>query len=52
MIDMGARLVFHGSDIVFVKNGLDQVRASFTKELGVSLPGMPGTPAQTYLETD
>lgn len=36
MIEMGARLVFHGCDIVFVKNGLDQVRQEFRQKLGMS----------------
>ena len=36
MIEMGARLVFHGCDIVLVKNGLDQIRESFGKELGLT----------------
>jgi 4-hydroxy-2-oxoheptanedioate aldolase len=35
MIEMGCRLVFHGCDIVFVKNGLDNVQATFSKELGI-----------------
>lgn len=34
MIDLGASLLFHGCDIVFVKNGFDQLQASFGKELG------------------
>lgn len=50
MIEMGARLVFHGCDIVFVKNGLDQVRAVFGKELGMRF-GRGGTPGgKSYLE--
>lgn len=48
MIEMGARLVFHGCDIVFVKNGLDQVMANFRKELGFEFGG--ATPAKSYLE--
>ena len=35
MIEMGARLVFHGCDLIFVKNGLERVRADFSKELGL-----------------
>jgi 4-hydroxy-2-oxoheptanedioate aldolase len=44
MIEMGARLVFYGCDIVFVKNGLEQLQASFSKELGLRFarPAMNG----------
>lgn len=35
MYDLGASLVFHGCDIVFVKNGLEQMRESFQNELGL-----------------
>jgi 4-hydroxy-2-oxoheptanedioate aldolase len=38
MVDLGARLIFHGCDIVIVKNGFDQVRSSFAKELGIRFP--------------
>lgn len=41
MFDRGAALVFHGCDIVFVKNGLDQVREAFRKELGLSSDDRP-----------
>jgi hypothetical protein len=54
MIEMGARLVFHGCDIVFVKNGLDQLQATFSKELGIRFGRNPATGAaageQSYLE--
>ena len=49
MIEMGARLVFHGCDIVFVKNGLDQVREVFGRELGVRF-GRGRDAATGYLE--
>ena len=57
MIDKGASLVFHGCDIVFVKSGLEQVRAAMI-ERGLKLPA-PGSaatadgkahPARSYLE--
>lgn len=35
MIEMGARLVFHGCDLIFVKNGLERVRSEFSNELGI-----------------
>jgi 4-hydroxy-2-oxoheptanedioate aldolase len=34
-IEMGARLVFHGCDLIFVKNGLERIQAEFGKELGL-----------------
>jgi 4-hydroxy-2-oxoheptanedioate aldolase len=34
MIAKGARLVFHGCDLVFVKLGFDQLRAKLAEELG------------------
>ena len=37
MIDMGCSLVFHGCDIVFVKQGLEQVKAAFAEEVGLHL---------------
>jgi 4-hydroxy-2-oxoheptanedioate aldolase len=52
MIEMGARLVFHGCDIVFVKNGFDQLQAAFGKELGIRFGRNPAAEAgeQSYLE--
>ena len=44
MIEMGARLIFHGCDIVFVKNGIDAVKQKFAQELGIRF-GVEGTPA-------
>jgi hypothetical protein len=41
MIALGARLVFHGCDIVFVKNGLDQLQATFGQELGIRFGEAP-----------
>ena len=34
MVELGARLVFHGADIVFVKQSLDAIKATFEQELG------------------
>ncbi|HEY2584187.1 MAG TPA: aldolase/citrate lyase family protein [Tepidisphaeraceae bacterium] len=50
-IDMGASLVFHGCDIVFVKNGLEQVRSAM-REVGVTLdpPGEKGPTGRSYME--
>lgn len=50
-IDMGASLVFHGCDIVFVKNGLEQVHRAM-REVGVKLdpPGVKGATGRSYLE--
>ena len=52
MIEMGARLVFHGCDIVFVKNGFDQLQATFAKELGIRFGRNPaaGAGETSYLE--
>jgi 4-hydroxy-2-oxoheptanedioate aldolase len=52
MIDMGARLVFHGCDIVFIKNGFDQLQTTFGKELGIRFGRNPaaGAGEKSYLE--
>ena len=61
LIGMGASLVFHGCDIVFVKQGLDQVRNRFAEELGMTFDGAVDraeadgdnaapAPAKSYLE--
>jgi 4-hydroxy-2-oxoheptanedioate aldolase len=49
LIAQGASLIFHGCDIVFVKNGLEQVRSSFEKELGIRF-GSNASPGKSYLE--
>ena len=38
-IEMGARLVFHGADIIFVKAGLEQVRDHFARQLNIAVGG-------------
>jgi 4-hydroxy-2-oxoheptanedioate aldolase len=50
MIEMGARLVFHGCDIVFVKQGFDALQATFGKELGLRFGRGGGEGQQSYLE--
>jgi hypothetical protein len=50
MINLGARLIFHGCDIALVKNGLHQLQADFRRELGHRF-GRPSTTAgKSYLE--
>lgn len=50
LMDRGARLLFHGCDLVFVKNGFDRVQAAFGKELGFRF-GRASLPGETsYLE--
>lgn len=49
MIEMGARLVFHGCDIVFVKNGLERVQGEFSKELGIRFGRTSGDGGTGYL---
>ncbi len=41
MIDFGCRLVLYGADIVMVKNGLEEIRRTFAKELSIQFSGMP-----------
>lgn len=50
-IDMGASLVFQGCDIVFVKNGLEQVHRAM-REVGLKLgtPGAKGQTGRSYME--
>lgn len=38
-VEMGCRLIFHGCDIIFVKNGLQQVRETFEKQLKIKFGG-------------
>ncbi|WP_437206903.1 HpcH/HpaI aldolase family protein [Planctomicrobium sp. SH664] len=43
-IEMGARLVFHGCDLVYVKQGLDQLREAAGEKLGMKIgPRSQGT---------
>jgi len=34
MVELGARLIFHGTDILMVKSGLERIRDSFARDLG------------------
>jgi 4-hydroxy-2-oxoheptanedioate aldolase len=52
MIEMGARLVFHGCDLIFVKNGLERVRADFSKELGIRFGRPSPDDGTSYLGGD
>jgi len=49
MIDMGCSLVFHGCDLVFVKNGLEQVKASFS-QAGIQIGRNSAVGGKSYLE--
>jgi len=49
-IGMGASLVFHGCDLVFVKQGLDALRTSAASQLGVKFKTEYST-GKSYLET-
>lgn len=42
MIEMGCSLVFHGCDIVFVKQGLDAVKQAFAEQVGLHVGHAPG----------
>jgi 4-hydroxy-2-oxoheptanedioate aldolase len=50
MIAMGARLVFHGADIIFVKNGFEHLQATFGKELGLRFDRPSASGGKSYLE--
>lgn len=52
MVDRGCRLLFHGADIVMVKNGLEQMRAAFADRLRISFAARDGGPnAASYLQS-
>jgi hypothetical protein len=48
MIDLGCRLILHGADIVMVKNGLEDIRRTFAKELNIGFEG--ASDSGSYLE--
>lgn len=48
-VELGARLIFHGCDIVFVKNGLEEVRQAFASRLNIRFGGRPAG-GGSYLE--
>jgi 4-hydroxy-2-oxoheptanedioate aldolase len=41
MSERGARLVFHGADVLFVKNGLEAMRSAFSERLGLTFGDGP-----------
>jgi 4-hydroxy-2-oxoheptanedioate aldolase len=49
MIAMGARLVFHGADIIFVKSGFEHLQATFSKELGLRFDRTSASGGTSYL---
>jgi 4-hydroxy-2-oxoheptanedioate aldolase len=49
MIDLGCSLILHGADIVMVKNGLEDIRRTFAKELNIGFGGT-GDSGGSYLE--
>lgn len=53
MIEMGARLVFHGADIVMVKSGLEQIRTTFAERLRLTFAARDNASGgASYLRTD
>jgi len=46
--EMGARLIFHGCDILFVKQGLERIRETLGKEMGLTFESNDGS---SYLES-
>ncbi|WP_437204031.1 HpcH/HpaI aldolase family protein [Planctomicrobium sp. SH664] len=50
LIQMGAKLVFHGCDIVFVKNGIDAVQREFLKRFRSSPANGSSNAPKSYLE--
>jgi 4-hydroxy-2-oxoheptanedioate aldolase len=49
LIGLGAKLIFHGADIVMVKNGLDAICANVAEHLGVQLRRGAGAAEGSYL---
>jgi 4-hydroxy-2-oxoheptanedioate aldolase len=52
LTEMGAKLIFHGCDLVFVKNGFEQVRKTFAKELGIRFDGGRAAGGKSYMGND
>jgi 4-hydroxy-2-oxoheptanedioate aldolase len=46
MVDRGARLVFHGADVIFVKLGLEAMRSAFRERLGIKFGEGTGAPGR------
>jgi len=52
LTEMGASLVFHGCDLVFVRQGLEQVRQRFSESLGMTFAPLPDAASRgSYLES-
>ncbi|QDT56243.1 2-keto-3-deoxy-L-rhamnonate aldolase [Caulifigura coniformis] len=52
LTEMGASLVFHGCDLVFVRQGLEQVRQRFSEALGMTFNPLPDAASRgSYLES-
>lgn len=49
MIDMGARLIFHGADIVMVKNGFERIQSEFGAKLGLRFQRPADLEGASYL---
>ena len=49
--DMGCSLLFHGCDLIFVRNGLEQVRRQFAESLGVTFADPQSNRGGSYLES-
>lgn len=52
MIEMGARLIFHGCDLVYVKQGFDRLQAEFKEGLGLRFGGPSASSGTSYLEAE
>ncbi len=51
MVDMGARLLFHGSDLTLYKGAIERVRADFARTVGIQFAdGGYNPPGASYLE--
>jgi 4-hydroxy-2-oxoheptanedioate aldolase len=48
MVDLGCRLILHGADIVMVKNGLENIRRTFSSELDIEFGAASNS--ASYLE--
>ncbi len=49
MIDLGARLIFHGADISALKRAMEAIRANVAEHLGIKLGSLAGE-GKSYLE--
>ena len=51
LANMGCSLMFHGCDLIFVRNGLEQVRRQFAESLGVTFADPDSNRGASYLES-